>query len=186
MPRAGLDTEAVVSAAAAIADEAGYANATLAAVAARLGVRTPSLYNHVGGLPELQTLLALRGLESLRRVVTDAAVGRTGKDAVLAIGLAYAEFVRSRPGLYEAVTDHVRRRDERLDGVSNEIVNTILKVLEPFGLSDDEAIHAVRGLRSMVHGFALLELRGGFAMGLPPDDSLRFMLDAFLNGLDRR
>jgi AcrR family transcriptional regulator len=43
MPRVGLDSEAVVSAAAELADAEGLDAVTLARVAGRLGVRSPSL-----------------------------------------------------------------------------------------------------------------------------------------------
>ena len=49
-PRAGLDTRMIVIRAAEIADEQGIEEVTLAALAAKLGVRSPSLYNHVNGL----------------------------------------------------------------------------------------------------------------------------------------
>ena len=48
-PGAGLDPERVVDAAAAIADAEGLDAVTLARVAGGLGVRAPSLYNHVDG-----------------------------------------------------------------------------------------------------------------------------------------
>ena len=54
MPRAGLDAEAVVAAAAALADEDGLAELTLARLAAALGIRTPSLYAHVDSLGDLR------------------------------------------------------------------------------------------------------------------------------------
>ena len=50
MPRAGLNGGDVVAAAAALADETGYAGLTMGLLADRLDVRTPSLYKHVGGL----------------------------------------------------------------------------------------------------------------------------------------
>jgi len=58
MPRAGLDSETVVSAAAALADDEGLEAVTLARVAAQLGVRSPSLYVHVDGLPDLRRRIA--------------------------------------------------------------------------------------------------------------------------------
>ncbi|MGI8712393.1 MAG: TetR family transcriptional regulator, partial [Solirubrobacteraceae bacterium] len=54
MPRAGLDAEAVVTAAARLADAEGLECLTLARLAQRLGVRSPSLYAHVDGLEELR------------------------------------------------------------------------------------------------------------------------------------
>ncbi len=58
MPRAGLTTLRVVQEAEEVADEVGLANLTLAAIAPRLGVRIPSLYKHVGGMDDLQRLVA--------------------------------------------------------------------------------------------------------------------------------
>jgi AcrR family transcriptional regulator len=49
MPRRGLDAERVVDAAAQLADAHGLQAVTLARVAGELGVRAPSLYNHVEG-----------------------------------------------------------------------------------------------------------------------------------------
>ncbi len=51
----------MVGTAAALADEQGLDGVTLAALALRLGIRTPSLYNHVAGLEGLRRELALFG-----------------------------------------------------------------------------------------------------------------------------
>ncbi len=48
VPRAGLSSQDVVAAAAELADEAGYQQLSMGLVAQRLGIRTPSLYRHVG------------------------------------------------------------------------------------------------------------------------------------------
>ncbi len=46
MPRAGLNTDRVVTEGAELADEVGLTKLTLAALATRLGVRQPSLFKH--------------------------------------------------------------------------------------------------------------------------------------------
>ena len=78
MPRRGLDTARVVQEAARIADAEGLDEVTLARVAAALGVRAPSLYNHVDGRAGLLRLLALRSIDELADALRDAAVGRAG------------------------------------------------------------------------------------------------------------
>src|SRR6202007_1548560 len=65
VPRRGLDTDKVLRAAIELADEEGLERATFARLAARLGVRAPSLYNHVDGRAELLRLITLRGLRGL-------------------------------------------------------------------------------------------------------------------------
>ena len=56
-------------------------------------------------------------------------------------------------------------------------------MLEPYGLDEDAAIHAVRGLRSIAHGFATLELAGGFGIPLARDESYLRLLRAYVAGL---
>ena len=79
MPRAGLDADRVVDAAARIADAEGLDAVSLARVAAALGVRPPSLYNHVEGHGGLLRRLAVRGVRELTAALRDAAVGSLGR-----------------------------------------------------------------------------------------------------------
>ena len=46
-------------------------------------------------------------------------------------------------------------------------------------------IHAIRGLRALLHGFVALEAAGGFAMPQDLDESYRRMVDGFAAGLAR-
>jgi hypothetical protein len=50
---------------------------------------------------------------------------------------------------------------------SNAIVQVCADVLAGYGLEGDDAIDAIRALRSALHGFVSLEMTGGF--GLPAD-----------------
>ncbi len=78
MPRAGLTTDRVVAAAADLADEVGPDQLTLAVLAARLGVRQPSLYKHVASLDSLRQLVAKRAKEEFADVLGPAAIGPAG------------------------------------------------------------------------------------------------------------
>src|SRR6476469_2268946 len=96
-PKAGLDHAAVVQAAAALADTTGSGQLTLADLAARLGVRTPSLSNHVAGLPGLRGDLSLLGTRELGARLSRAAIGKSGDAAIQALCRAYRAFVNERP-----------------------------------------------------------------------------------------
>ena len=69
-------------------------------LAEALGVQTPSLYNHVDGLPGLRRELALLSARSLGQCLADAAIGRSGPEALAALAQAYRSFIRENPGLY--------------------------------------------------------------------------------------
>ncbi|MFF2480820.1 TetR/AcrR family transcriptional regulator [Paenibacillus sp. NPDC058071] len=182
-PRAGIDLPIIVQAAAELADERGLQEVTLASLAQKLGVRSPSLYNHIDGLGGLRIKLAIHGLKIMREQLLRAAAGRSGEEAALALGRAYIEFALARPGLYEAALAPHQQEDGELKEVSDELLELLLRIVEAYDLERQTAIHLARGLRSLLHGFASLKSKGGF--GLPYDltDSIDTALRAYLAGI---
>lgn len=180
---AGVDRVRVVAVAAEVADAVGLDALTLAEVATRLGVKLPSLYNHVDGLPGLRRELALLAARQIHACVSRAAIGKAEDAAVLAMGHALRRYILEHPGLYAAAVRAPAPDDEELLQASQTFIEVILAVLEPYKLDDLAAIHAVRGLRSIIHGFATLELAGGFEMPINRDDSFQWLLQAYVVGL---
>jgi AcrR family transcriptional regulator len=179
----GIDHAQVVAAAADLADAQGLDALTLAQVAARLGVRLPSLYNHVDGMAGVRRALALLAVRELAERLTSATIGRSEDQAVLALAQAYRAYVCAHPGRYAASVRAPSGEDRDLIEASTRVVSIVLAVLAPYGLSDDDAIHAVRGLRSITHGFATIESAGGFGLALDRDESFRQLVSAYIRGL---
>ena len=159
-PRPGLTQALVLRAAADLADREGLEAVTLAAVAQRLNVQPPSLYNHVDGRDGLRRGLAAVGAEELAQRLLRAAAGRSGAAAATAIMDAYRGFAAEHPGLYAATLRAPREGDERALAAAQLILEVAAATLGPYGLQADELVHAIRGLRSLVHGFVALELAG--------------------------
>lgn len=188
-PKAGLDHATVVQAAATLADTAGIGQLRLADLAARLGVRTPSLYNHIAGLPGLRRDLALLGTRELGARLSRAAIGKSGDAAIQAIAQTYRAFVIEHPGLYGATVRSgllVDQPDPELNAAQQDAVDVVLMVLSAYQLSGTDAYHAVRGLRSVIHGFATLEASGGFGIPLDLDISFQQLIQIFIAGLRAR
>lgn len=100
--RAGLSPERLTLAGAELADEVGFDQVTLSALARRFDVKQASLYAHLKNSHELKTRIALLALEELADRVADAVAGRAGKDALTAFANAYRDYARAHPGRYEA------------------------------------------------------------------------------------
>jgi AcrR family transcriptional regulator len=183
MPRAGLDAEAVVAAAAALADEDGLDQLTLAGLAAALGIRTPSLYAHVGGLGDLRARLGARGAREMASTLQAAAAGRAGVDALRAVAQAYRAYAHAHPGTYGAMQVASDREDNQAAGAA--AVAVFLAVLEAYGIAGEAAIHAVRAVRSALHGFVALEREGGFGIPLSLDESFATLVAMLDSGLQR-
>lgn len=181
MPRAGLDPNAVVSAAARLADDAGLENLTLARVAESLGVRSPSLYAHVNGLDDLRERLAVRGAQELAGELAPAAAGRAGRDALRAVAIAYRGYAAAHPGTYAAMQVAPRGPAARM--AAEQVVDLVVRSLADYRLAEDEQLHAVRGVRAALHGFVELERVGGFGLPLSVQDSFDRLLDMLDAGL---
>ena len=183
--RVGLDQASVVEAAVKLVDEEGIDQLTLGRLAERLGVRTPSLYNHVAGLPGLKHELMLYCLHDLLDRILHATVGKSRAEAIFALADAYRAYAREAPGRYALTLQAPDPGDQEVQAIAEEIVDVLRAVLAPYRLSDEEAIHAIRGLRSIVHGFISLEVAGGFGMPVDLDASFHWLINLFITGLSR-
>jgi AcrR family transcriptional regulator len=183
MARAGLSAEAVVDAAAQLADREGLEAVTLARLAADAGVRAPSLYAHVDGLGDLHRRLAMRGRLDLAAAMRHAATGRSGADALRAIADALREYGRDHNGTYLAAQRAPASDDAEALAAAGEVVDVVVAVLAGYGLEGDDAIHATRAVRAALHGFATLETSGGFAIDLDLDESFARMVEVLDRGM---
>ena len=182
MPRAGLDAEAVVTAAAAVADADGLPAVTLARLAGDLGVRPPSLYAHVGGLPDLRRRLAARGARELGAALRAAATGRARGDALEAVAGAYRAYALAHPGTYAAA----QRASDLEAGAADDALEVVVAVLRGYGLEGDDAIHGARIVRAALHGFVALETGEGFGIPLDLDETFARLVDVLDKGLKSR
>ena len=183
MPRAGLSREAVVDIGVELIDAEGYAALTLAAVAGRAGVAVPSLYKHIPSLAALRSAVALVGIRELGRRSAAATVGRSGDDALRALGREIRAFSRQHPGLYAATEVAPDIDDLELIQAAGDAVAVIAAVLRGFDLPDARSIDAIRAARASIHGFVALEAGGGFGMPDDVDQSFEALLDMLVAGV---
>ena len=185
MPRAGLTRDRVVETAARIADESGLDSLTLAAVAAELGVRTPSLYKHVDGLPALRRLLAVRAKRDLAGVLAAATVGRARGDALRALALAYRAWAADHPAAAAAAQAAPDPDDAEDVAASTAATEVVFGALSGYGLTDDALVDATRSLRAGLVGFAALSSGGAFGLARPVEASFAWWVDALDRALTR-
>jgi AcrR family transcriptional regulator len=171
MPRVGLTTDRLVEGAAELADEVGFDNVSISALARRFGVKDASLYSHVKNLRELRTRLALLVGGEMIDQIAAAVAGLAGKDALVAFAGAYREYALRHPGRYAATQIRI---DDELDQelaagspVLRRTVDITYGMLRAYSLDEPDVTDAVRLLRSTFHGYCVLEAGGAF--GAPRD-----------------
>lgn len=182
MPRAGLTPQTVARAATSLVDRDGRAALTIARVAEELGVKPPSLYNHIDGLEALERLVALDGIDRLSDICRSAVMGRAGADGLRAMARAYRAFAGNHPGVY-LFTQVSRPGDAEYEAKAARLLEPVFAILAGFGLAEADLVHAARAVRSALHGFAVLESGAGFGLDVDVDQSFEWMLAAIERGL---
>lgn len=163
MPRIGLTTASVVSTAIAVIDSAGATTLTLSAVAERAGVATPSLYKHVANLAELRRLVAVRVVGELTDRVSRAVMGRQGREAIRAFLLAYRDYVIEHPQRYLAMPQ-APNDDPDWMAASERLLAVLYAITSRCGMAETDAVHTIRALRAVAHGFSVLQVSGAFQL----------------------
>lgn len=184
MPRAGLAPGSVTEAGARLADEIGFDQLSMGLLAERLGVKAPSLYKHVDSLADLTHRIGVLAMTELGDALRDATQGRAGNDALTAAAQAMRTYVKQHPGRYAAGNAaRVTGPADPLIAASNRLLASLSAVLRGYQLDPAQEIHALRTLRSTLHGFATLEVSGGFQIDTDVDDSFTWMIALLDQGL---
>ncbi|SEQ07904.1 TetR/AcrR family transcriptional regulator [Microlunatus flavus] len=179
MPRAGLDTAKVVAAGAALADEVGAANLTMGLLAQRLGVRPPSLYKHVTGQDDLERRIATLALTEATERMGTAVQGLAGREALAAVMRAFRAYAVEHPGRYLVGTGLApfAAGDDPLGEARQRQQAVLEAVLRAYRIPPADAVHALRTVRSLLHGFASIQAADGFQYATDVDASFEWLVD---------
>lgn len=169
---------AIVAAAGDLLESDGLPAVTMAAVAARVGVRAPSLYKRLRNREELISLLADAALGDLRTRLALAG-GAAGPEARVAdprarldaLAGALRDFARSRPASYRLI---FAPGDLQLDRTLVETASAPLFDVVAELAGREHALDAARTVTAWATGFIAMELNGAFQLGGGLDEAFAY------------
>jgi AcrR family transcriptional regulator len=168
----------MVAAARELLETEGPEALTMRRVAARLGIREPSLYKHCSGRDELLAAVVASGMRELaqgRWTALEAAAGVS--DALVRMAAHQREFAAAHPHLYRLMFDRPFPRELLEAPVDAEAFRPVIEVL-----GSEERVWAAF---AFAHGMLELERTGRLAPGDRLESVWRTGLEAF-EGLSRR
>jgi AcrR family transcriptional regulator len=185
---AKLNREFVIQAALSFLDREGWDALTVNALAAYLGTKGPSLYNHVQSLDDLRRTVRVRVIGDIITMLGRAAEGRSGDDAVLSMAGAYRSYARHHPGRYSAFTRMplAGGDDPEFTAATKGAAGPVMAVLASYGLDLEQAFPAALEFWSALHGFVMLEMTGVMDDFIDTDTLFSDMVLRLAAGMERR
>jgi len=141
------------------------------------------LAEKVSTIPEMRRFLAVKGFRELREAIERDIAGKSGADALHALMLSMRRYALERPGLSAATfrnadVDVPEWRDAQM-----QLARVVLSVLAQIGIEGEQALHALRIMRSFVRGFVLHEMGASFLEPLEHDKSYELGVRVLIEGL---
>jgi AcrR family transcriptional regulator len=184
--------DAIVAAAGVILEEDGLDAITMVTVAARVGVRPPSLYKHVRDRSALIEALVAGAAEELRGAMAAAAAGvdaspRDDPDAerVVALADAFRAFARRSPRRAALLFADLGPATGALVEISAQSVEPLLAASTALA-GPERSLDVARVLTAFVHGFTSMEGASAFRLGGDVDAAFRLGVETLARGLRRR
>lgn len=147
-------------------------------------MRTPSHYNHIANQDDLNRRIAALALTEAADTVGASTQGYAGRDALAAAARAFRDFVLTHPGRYAATIGlEPTGPDDPIAVAGTRLLSSFRGVLRSYAIAPKEMNHALRALRSSLHGFATLQSANGFQWSTDTDDSFEWLITLVDQGL---
>jgi AcrR family transcriptional regulator len=178
---ARTSTDAIVVAARRILESGGLDSVTMRSVAEAVGVKGPSLYKRIPDRAALIRAIAESVVEDLSRTMSIATESGDPRADLRAAAVAYRAFVQANPNgyrlLFTDLTD-AKADASSLAALGTPVVDAMTRLIGP-----SDALEAARTFVSWAHGFASMELAGGFRLGGDLDVAYTFGIESILAGV---
>jgi len=180
IPRQGLTRERILEKAIDIINKRGYNTLSLAMLSSELNVKAPALFKHYRNFDDLKENLTLFGIQSLKQKLQDAVTGKAGEQALFGLCHSYRDFAKTNSGIYQAIQPAYFKKGKEIEQAAVELMTIILNVVKGFDIDSKHYIHALRVIRSSLHGFVVMEIEFGFGMSANIDQSFEHQINALI------
>lgn len=179
--RVRIDGAELAAAAESLVDESGWEALTMTALAAAVGVKTPSLYHHVSGLDAVRAAVQVRAMAQLADELRAAAMGRTGTPGFRALADVHRSYAARYPNRYEALTrPPVDRAAYLVAGTG--AAEAIAAMVGPLDLTG-RGLWVELAAFAAIHGFIVLERSGFFGAEVDADHVFALVVEGAIASL---
>lgn len=155
-------------------------------VARELNIKPPSIYNHISNNEELRICVAIEGWKKLYNYLISSKLPCEKKEDSISVLLnSFRKFAHENKDLYLVIstTSIEQTRSDFLE-ISKKFFDLFDNILSQFNIPKKDQIHVLRLLRSMSHGFIMLEIQNQFELPTNINESYDFIIKSTLSFFD--
>jgi AcrR family transcriptional regulator len=177
--------EQIIKAGRDIIETDGIDGLTMQSIAARVGVRAPSLYKRIRSRNDLLRLVGNDVAAELTAELEAAVGGKDPRRDLAALANTFRRFASRNPGAYSLIfaplTDDARADPDWSVKASAPIINATQRLA-----GTDDALEAARTVVAWANGFIAMELAGSFRLGGDVDRAFDYGIDRLATAIDTR
>ncbi len=118
-------------------------------------------------------------------MMLDATEGKKRGDALRAVSVAYCNYVRQNPEMYQMIMKIPHSNSEELVKTGRMVKSVLFEILSQYTEDKAKIIFYSRYYHSILHGFISLDRAGFFNDTISTDASLLNIVDNFIEQLER-
>ena len=167
-----------------LVEEKGADGFSICEAARRAGVSSAAPYKHFCDRGEIVRAVALGGIDRMQSQMDAAAKGAKGGPLapIMALGLCYASFARTEPGVFRLMFGLTKGHEEDLDLKTHgdacfDVVKREVRAVLTEGTPEAEIERRSYMLHMFVHGHAFLEIDGKHNMEMSSVQEATLMAD---------
>ena len=183
MVKNSISNELIIETSAELSNKVGLKNLSLKMIAEKLGIKSPSLYNHISSLEDIKKKLMIYGWKQLEGKMIDSVAGVSGYEALRNICYTFYDYATSNKGVFEAMLWYNKCDSEETINATKKLYEIIFKIMDSLNISEDNARHIIRMTRSFLEGFVLLVNNNSFGNPISIKESFDISLDIIINGV---
>lgn len=185
MPRIGLTREKVIEQAAALANEKGLNAVTITTLSEYLGIKKPSLYNHVKSQEDIYHGIMIYGWTQGAETIAERIDKTDANEALRAYAREFYKYAIENPGIFEAMLWYNKYESEELLQATEKVYRFFFAQTDKLHIDKTTANHLLRTYRAFLEGFSLLVIHNSFGNPISIEESFEMSLDVLIKGMEQ-
>lgn len=185
MPRTGLSKGEIIEKAAELANEKGLSYLSVTTLADYLGIKKPSLYNHMKTIEDMHRSLMIYGWRRVSEEIVKDIDSLDESVNLKEYGRRFYKFAIDNPGVFEAMLWYNKYSDDTLLSATEGLYTFFFKQTDGLGIDREIANHLLRTYRAFLEGFIMLQIHKSFGNPISMDESFEISMNVLISGIEQ-